>query len=106
MGVTELSSLSLPSLNPIPDRLVLPIGQAGISLFTGSIALFWGTTLTFCSLVNPALRTLNLAASTLALVIFSQRQVKLASLQDISAVFSPLPASHSPSWLAHPNFGD
>lgn len=66
------------------------LGKRELASFTGSIALFWGTTLTFCSLVNPALRTLNLAASTLALVIFSQRQVKLASLQEISRRFLSL----------------
>jgi hypothetical protein len=53
-------------------------GKQELAAFIGQIALFLGAALTFCSLVNPALRTLNLAASTLALATFSPRQIQVA----------------------------
>lgn len=55
------------------------LGKGKLANFSDTIALSFGTILTVLSLVNPALRTLNFAASTLVLGTLSQREVKKAN---------------------------
>jgi hypothetical protein len=65
------------------------LGKRELATFAGRIALLFGTTLTVLSLVNPALRTLNFAASTVALGTLTGRQIKRANRQLSESEYSP-----------------
>jgi hypothetical protein len=65
------------------------LGKRQLAAFGGRIALLFGTTLTVLSLVNPALRTLNFAASTVALGTLTRRRISRSSRQLSESEYSP-----------------
>ncbi len=71
------------------------LGKRQLAALAGKIALLFGTILTVLSLVNPALRTLNFAASTVVLGTLTLRQVKRANRQLSASEYVPsIPLAH------------